>query len=132
MTSAFETLGKILKLEREQGYKNKAVIRGLEALVKTWPVEAVKEAPATTPVVEQIASLLQGYGSLPDRPAREARVAQITEKLTACQEIIAAPTPNGPRHRRRYRHKSVLPPGQSHRPRLPLEKSPPVWGSARR
>ncbi len=96
MTSAFETLGKILKLEREQGYKNKAVIRGLEALVKTWPVEAVKEAPATTPVVEQIANLLQGYGSLPDRPAREARVAQITEKLTACQEIIAAPAAERP------------------------------------
>jgi len=90
MMSAFETLGKILKLEREQGYKNKAVIRGLEALAKTWPVEAVKEAPAAAPVVEQIAGLLRDYGSLPDRAARQERVVQIMEKLTACQEMATA------------------------------------------
>jgi ATP-dependent DNA helicase RecG len=91
MTSAFETLGKILKLEREQGYKNKAVIRGLEALVQTWPLEAVKEAPATTPVVEQITGLLRDYGALPEGDAREGRVAQIMEKLVVCQQIAAVP-----------------------------------------
>ena len=32
MPSALETLVKILKLEREQGYKNTAVIGGLAAL----------------------------------------------------------------------------------------------------
>lgn len=89
MPSAFETLGKMLKLEREQGYKNKAVISGLEVLAKTWPVEAVKESPATTPLVEQIAALLRDYGSLPDQAARQERVEQIFEKLAACQEIAA-------------------------------------------
>lgn len=96
MVSAFETLGKILKLEREQGYKNKAVIRGLEALAKTWPVEAVKEAPATTPLVEQIIVLLQDYGSLLDQTARQERVAQIMEKLAACQEIVAGASTGQP------------------------------------
>jgi len=91
MTSAFETLGKILELEREQGYKNKAVIRGLEALINTWPVGAVKEAPAATSVVEQIVSLLRGYGSLPDGQARQERVAQIMEKLADCQKIATTP-----------------------------------------
>jgi len=91
MTSAFETLGKILKLEREQDYKNRAVISGLEALARSWPVEAVKDVPATTPVVEQIAALLRDYGRLPDRAARQERVAQILEKLAACQEIVAGP-----------------------------------------
>jgi len=89
MTSAFETLGKILKLEQEQGYNNKAVIGGLEALARTWPVEAVKETPATTPVVEQIATLLRDYGSLSDQSARQERLAQIVERLAACQEIAA-------------------------------------------
>jgi ATP-dependent DNA helicase RecG len=89
MASAFETLSKILRLEQERGYNNKAVIGGLEALTKTWPVEAVKEVPATTPVVEQIVVLLRDYGSLPDRVARQERVVQIEEKLAACQEIAA-------------------------------------------
>ncbi|UCC64617.1 MAG: DNA helicase RecG, partial [Anaerolineae bacterium] len=96
MTAAFETLGKILELEREQGYKNKAVIRGLEALINTWPVEAVKEAPAATSVVEQIVSLLRGYGSLPDGEARQERVAQIMEKLVACQKIATTPPAGRP------------------------------------
>jgi ATP-dependent DNA helicase RecG len=91
MTSALETLGKILRLEQEQGYNNKAVIGGLEALAKTWPVEAVKENPATTPVVEQIAALLRDYGSLSDPAARQARVVEVLDRLAACHELIAAP-----------------------------------------
>jgi len=89
MTAAFETLGKILRLEQEQGFNNKAVIGGLEALARTWPVEAVKETPATTPVVEQIVALLRDYGSLSDLAARQERVAQIMEKLAACQELAS-------------------------------------------
>lgn len=89
MTSAFETLGKILKLEREQDYRNRAVISGLEALAKSWPVEAVKEAPTTTPLVEQIAILLRDYASLPDQAARQEQVAQIMDRLVACQEIVS-------------------------------------------
>jgi ATP-dependent DNA helicase RecG len=96
MTSAFETLGKILRLEQEQGYNNKAVIGGLEALARTWPVEAVKETPATTPVVEQIATLLRDYGSLSDQAARQERLAQIVEKLAACQGIAAGSSAERP------------------------------------
>jgi ATP-dependent DNA helicase RecG len=96
MTSAFETLDKILKLEQEQGYKNKAVIRGLEALITTWPVEAVKEVPASTPAVEEIVSLLRDYGLLPEGTARRERVTQILEKLAACQEIANAPPAQQP------------------------------------
>ena len=104
MASAFETLGKILKLEREQGYKNKAVIRGLEALAKTWPPEAVKEAPAATPLVEQIAVLLRDYGSLIDRVARQERIAQIMEKLAACREVAVASSDGGPAPSAKARH----------------------------
>ncbi len=92
MASAFETLGKMLKLEQEQGYKNKAVIGGLETLAKTWPVDAVKEAPATTPLVEQIATLLRDYGKLPGQAARQERVAQIVTKLAACRQASATPS----------------------------------------
>ena len=104
MASAFETLGKILKLEREQGYKNKAVIRGLEALAKTWPLEAVKEAPAAAPLVEQIAVLLRDYGSLIDRVARQERIAQIMEKLAACREVAVASSDGGPAPSAKARH----------------------------
>ncbi|OQY20743.1 MAG: hypothetical protein B6I34_08490 [Anaerolineaceae bacterium 4572_32.1] len=103
MASAFETLNKILKLEREQGYENKAVISGLEAMVRSWPVKAVREAPPTTPVVEEIVALLRDYGSLPDQAARRERVAQIVDKLALCRQIIEgiveerpAPSPAAP------------------------------------
>ncbi len=89
MAAAFETLSKILKLEREQGCNNKAVIGGLEALAKTWPVEAVKELPAATPLVERIATLLRDYGSLSDQSACQVRIAQVEEKLEACRELAA-------------------------------------------
>lgn len=44
MPSALETLVKILKLEREQGCENRAVIGGLAAYSVTWKLEAQEQA----------------------------------------------------------------------------------------
>lgn len=124
MTSVFETLGKMLKLEQEQGYKNKAVISGLEALAKTWPVEAVKEAPPTTPLVEKITALLRGYGSLPDRAARREQVRQILEKLAACRATAAgapAERPETPDKESQAAKPSPPPPPPQSAPRVGLD-----------
>jgi hypothetical protein len=43
MASGFDKLTKILKLEQEQGYRNRAVIGGLEKLASFWHEETRQE-----------------------------------------------------------------------------------------
>ena len=74
MTSAFEKLAKILALEKEQGYRNRAVIGGLDKFATPWREEALQEAPESADLVEEIAALLRGYPALEDRRAREEAI----------------------------------------------------------
>ena len=82
MTSAFEKLAKILALEKEQGYRNRAVIGGLDKFATPWREEALREAPESADLVEEIATLLQGYPALEDRRAREKAIEQILGGLS--------------------------------------------------
>ena len=77
MTSAFEKLAKILALEKEQGYRNRAVIGGLDKFATPWREEALREAPESADLVEEIATLLRGYPALEDRRAREEAIERI-------------------------------------------------------
>ena len=77
MTSAFEKLAKILALEKEQGYRNRAVIGGLDKFATPWREEALREAPESADLVEEIAALLRGYPALEDRRAREEAIERI-------------------------------------------------------
>ena len=64
MAAAYQKLDKMLELERRQGYRNKAVIGGLEALAPRWRAEAGEVAPsADLAAVDRIAALLAGYAS---------------------------------------------------------------------
>jgi len=83
MAFAFEKLGKILSLEQEQGYRNKAVIGGLERLVPLWQKEAREESsdPQHLQLVEEVVSLLTGYGEK-DPQAREKAIKEIMSRLT--------------------------------------------------
>ena len=64
MPSALENLIKILKLERQQGYKNNAVIGGLGAYSENWSKKAHDQArrPEHHKLVEEIEKLLFEYG----------------------------------------------------------------------
>ncbi len=77
MASAFEKLAKILALEKEQGYRNRAVIGGLDKFATPWRQEALQEAPESADLVEEIAALLRGYPALEDRRAREEAIERI-------------------------------------------------------
>lgn len=79
MTSAFEKLTKILTLEQEQGYRNKAVIGGLEKFASFWREEARQEAEDLegARLVEEIVALLQSYPTLEDHEARKRVVGEI-------------------------------------------------------
>ena len=67
-TSAIERLKKILALEQKQGYRNKAVIGGLERLSERWIEDAQQEASNDyqRSLVLRIVGALQAYGKLDD------------------------------------------------------------------
>ncbi|WP_119072613.1 ATP-dependent DNA helicase RecG [Aggregatilinea lenta] len=66
MPSALETLVKILKLEQDTGYKNTAVIGGLQSFASKWVPEAHQQAkrPEHHQLVDEMASRLQSYPSI--------------------------------------------------------------------
>ena len=84
MVSAFEKLTKILALEEEQGYRNRAVIGGLERFASFWREEARQESAdlESARLVEEIGALLQSYPTLEDREARKRVVEEILSKLS--------------------------------------------------
>lgn len=84
MTSAFEKLTKILELEKEQGYRNRAVIGGLEKFAAFWREEARQEAMDWDGVrlVEEIATLLQNYPTLEGYEARKNVIGEIFGRLS--------------------------------------------------
>ncbi len=64
-SSSYEKLVRILELEREQGYRNRAVIGGLERFLGYWDREARREnAPHGAPPVDEVLALLVDYAQL--------------------------------------------------------------------
>ena len=97
MNSAFSRLLKVLVLERRQGYRNKAVIGGLDKFASRWEADARAEIP-DSPVVSEIVSLLIGYPAVEDAAARERivelifrRVREIAPEVAAAEERAARP-----------------------------------------
>ena len=78
MATAFERLAKILELERKGGYKNRAVIGGLEKFLPGWAAGAVTE-PGGAALVERVNAALAGYA---DRTA-EQRAAVVRALLAS-------------------------------------------------
>ena len=75
MSDAFERLQKILALEERQGFRNKAVIGGLDKFAARWEADALNQAKTSDQrsEVQAIVALLMGYSTLEDPTAR-ARV----------------------------------------------------------
>jgi ATP-dependent DNA helicase RecG len=102
MNNAFPRLLKVLSLERQLGYRNKAVIGGLDKFASRWETDARAEAP-DTPQVSEIISLLIGYPAIEDTAARERiieeilrRVREIAPSLTASGERATPPPQSRP------------------------------------
>lgn len=84
MPSALETLVKILKLERDQGYKNKAMAGGLAAYVPNWSEQALAQArrPEAVALVEEIAGCMRDYDRAEDRESRSKSVEYMLGRIT--------------------------------------------------
>ncbi len=116
MPSALETLVKILKLEREQGCKDAAVIGGLSAFCEKWQQNAHTQArrPEHHLLVDELADLLRQYeaidskteraksigymldrivGRIPPPPERLAQLAQLEAQFEEAPPPAAAPEP---------------------------------------
>jgi ATP-dependent DNA helicase RecG len=83
--SALDRLDKMLSLEIEQGYENKAVIGGLDRVLAWWPQQAGKEypLPEQEAMIQRVIELIAGYGTLSGREARVQAIAEIQERLAA-------------------------------------------------
>ena len=84
MPSALETLVKVLKLEREQGFKNKAMAGGLAAYVPNWSEQALQQAkrPESVALAEEIATCMLDYDRAEDREVRSRSVEYMLGRIT--------------------------------------------------
>lgn len=84
MPSALETLVKILKLEREQGYKNTAVIGGLGSFSENWERQARTQARRAEHhvLVDEIVVKLGDYDAISTRDDRHTSITYMLERIT--------------------------------------------------
>jgi ATP-dependent DNA helicase RecG len=84
MPSALETLVKILKLEQETGYKNAAVIGGLQSFAKNWENEAHQQArrPEHHQLVDELVRCMSEYESLDHSESRYESVKYMLGRIT--------------------------------------------------
>ena len=94
MSSAFEKLSKILKLEQSQGYRDRAVIGGLENFSRRWREEALAETgdEGQSSRIGQIADLLGRYTAAD----QNRRAEMVRDILTWLEQSEPAPTVRQP------------------------------------
>ncbi len=80
MDNSFSRLAKVIGLERKQGYRNKAVIGGLDKFASRWEADARAET-ADQAAVTEIVALLIGYSAMTDAPSRERIIEQVIRRL---------------------------------------------------
>jgi len=96
VTSVLEKLTKILLLEKQTGFRDRAVIGGLDRFLAVWRAEAQEQFddPSRLNLVQEVAGRLEGY-SAKARPEREAAVTEALRCLGG-EPPAAAPPPARP------------------------------------
>ncbi len=84
MPSALETLVKILKLEQNTGYQDKAVIGGLESFAANWVNDAHAQAkkPEHHVLVDELVGYLKAYKALPETSQRHDSIKHMLGRIT--------------------------------------------------
>lgn len=84
MPSALETLIKILKLERQQGCKNNAVIGGLSSFSENWAQQARPQSRRAEQLVlvDELADLLRQYDSVENKTERQNTINYMLDRIT--------------------------------------------------
>lgn len=94
MHSVIGKLVKILHLERDMGYMNRAVIGGLEKFAPHWREEALSQASTDVvrSEVEHIFDKLLGYALLETPEQKAEYIAELLARLEALENAGAVPT----------------------------------------
>ena len=84
MPSALETLVKILKLERDQGGKNTAVVGGLSAYAASWQPQAREQARRARHhiLIDEIVDALTEYDRIDSEDERIDRINYLLNRVT--------------------------------------------------
>jgi len=82
MPTAFEKLEKFLRLEKSQGFHNRAVIGGFDGFAEFWRNEALRETQDPSKIIQihEMSDLLLGYAEA-DPAGRSKAVDQLLAKL---------------------------------------------------
>ena len=84
MPSALETMVKILKLERDQGGRNTAVVGGMVAFAASWQPQAREQARRAEQhiLIDEIVDTLTGYEALQDEDERIVKLNYLLDRTT--------------------------------------------------
>lgn len=120
MPSALETLVKILKLEREQGCKDSAVIGGLASFGEKWAADAHAQArkPEHHLLVDELLSIMRNYTTLESKGERLKTVAYMLDR-------IVGRVPPPPEYQVKAEPPTELPPVEAPKPPPVVETRPP-------
>ncbi|HEX9116450.1 MAG TPA: ATP-dependent DNA helicase RecG [Anaerolineae bacterium] len=142
MENAFSRLLKVLVLERKQGYRNKAVIGGLDKFASRWEVDA-RAGQGNQAVIGEVVALLIGYPSVDETAARERIIDLIVRRIheaeSAAPSADAEPAEpatrqgaSGSEHGKHERMSGLPAAANQSRPRPPAETPPaPPEGAGR-
>ena len=94
MLSVLETLDKIVTQEKRLGYRNKAVIGGLDKFASMWEQQALAQAqtPDEEQFVADIVARLASYPTVEDRQERAQIVQDILDRLDEFQKAHPEPS----------------------------------------
>jgi len=99
MPSALETLVKVLKLEQDTGFQDRAVIGGLRSFSSHWAVDAHSQAkkPEHHALVDELAAHMSQYADLAEINDRQSAVkymlGRITGRIQSSQAQSASEVP---------------------------------------
>lgn len=95
MDRALKRLERVLELEKQQGYQNKAVVGGIRQFAVFWVTQATEEAAdeSDLALAEQVSDVLMGYNRLPGVEARGRAIDQLLTSIERRRERqgVAAP-----------------------------------------
>lgn len=131
LPGAIERLGKILALEKRQGYRNKAVIGGLDKFAARWEQDARQEIPGNASMIAEIVSLLTGYPTVAEPETRArilndivSRLSPLTSSSAVAPTVTPGPQSPRPAATADAERKGQPPPPTARQPSQPMQTPP--------
>jgi ATP-dependent DNA helicase RecG len=133
MDRALKRLERVLELEKQQGYQNKAVVGGIRQFAVFWVSQATEEATEESDLAlaEQVSEILIDYNRLPGVEARAKAIDQLLTSIERRQARLGSGTPmppvsQEPRPKSPAAQRVALPSTPPEKPRKPRPDQKPL------